>query len=115
MQGQATQTIGVSTSIQKLLPDIRKRRAEIEQARRLPRDLADALRGTGVFRLSIPRAIGGDEARPLDILNAVETIAAADGSTGWCAMIGIGSNVLGEVPAAAVFAGNPARMLRPNS
>ncbi len=31
------------------------------------------------------------------------------------AFIGIGSNVLGEVPAAAVFAGNPARMLRRNS
>jgi alkylation response protein AidB-like acyl-CoA dehydrogenase len=94
MQRQATQTTSVSKSIQKLLPAIRKRRAEIEQARRLPRDLADELRNAGIFRLSVPRAIGGEEALPIEILKTIETIAAADGSTGWCSMIGIGNNVV---------------------
>jgi alkylation response protein AidB-like acyl-CoA dehydrogenase len=94
MQRQAMLDNSVSAGIQKLLPSIRQRRAEIEQARRLPRDLADELRGSGVFSLSVPRAIGGREASPVDILNAIETVAAADGSTGWCAMIGIGNNVV---------------------
>jgi alkylation response protein AidB-like acyl-CoA dehydrogenase len=84
----------VSTGIQKLLPSIRQRRAEIEQGRRLPRDLADELRSAGIFSLSVPRAIGGREASPVDILDAIETVAAADGSTGWCTMIGIGNNVV---------------------
>jgi alkylation response protein AidB-like acyl-CoA dehydrogenase len=96
------------TSIQNMLPSIRSRRAEIEQARRLPRDLADELRSAGVFRMSVPRAIGGDEARPVDILRTVETVATADGSTGWCAMIGIGNNVssgyMNEAGAKEVFA-----------
>jgi alkylation response protein AidB-like acyl-CoA dehydrogenase len=82
-------TAKVQQALEKLLPEIRERRAEIEQARRLPRDLADKLRATQVFALGVPRAVGGFEAPPTDIMRAVETVATADGSTGWCAMIGV--------------------------
>jgi indole-3-acetate monooxygenase len=73
-------------------PMIRARRDEIERARQLPRDVADALRATGIFRLAVPRAIGGVEAQPQEILRTIETLAAADGSVGWCAMVGISNN-----------------------
>ena len=79
-------------SLDMLLPAIRMRRAEIEQARRLPRDLVDELCATGIFSLAVPRAIGGREGSPFDIMRAIETIAAADGSTGWCAMVGVANN-----------------------
>jgi alkylation response protein AidB-like acyl-CoA dehydrogenase len=79
--------------VEALLPAIRARREEIERGRRMPRDLVDQLAGTGIFSLSIPRAIGGQQAAPTDILRTVETIAAADGSTGWCAMIAIANNM----------------------
>ena len=84
---------GVFRNIENLLPSIRKRRAEIEQARRLPRDLAEALRESGVFKLSVARAIGGDEAPPAEIMQTIETVATADGSAGWCTMIGLGNNI----------------------
>lgn len=84
---------GFSKKIQELLPRIRERREEIERARRLPRDLVDQLIGTGVFRLAIPRALGGEELDPLDQLRVIETISAADGSTGWCVMIAMGNGV----------------------
>src|SRR5262249_24710546 len=71
-----------------LRPAIRSRREEIERGRRLPRDLADDLRKTGVFSLSVPKAIGGQEAAPLDILRAIEPIASADVSAGWSVMTG---------------------------
>jgi alkylation response protein AidB-like acyl-CoA dehydrogenase len=87
------ETNGVLRSIQDLLPAIRSRRQEIEQARRMPRDLVEELRKTGIFSLSVPRAIGGEEARPADIMRAIEAVATADGSTGWCAMIANGSNI----------------------
>jgi alkylation response protein AidB-like acyl-CoA dehydrogenase len=45
-----------------LLPVIRARREEIELARRMPRDLVESLRKTGVFALGAPRSIGGHEA-----------------------------------------------------
>ena len=86
-------TANVSQQVRDLLPAIRARRAEIEQARQMPRDLIDDLSKTGLFSLSVPRAIGGQEAAPFDILETIETIAAVDGSTGWCAMVGVGNNL----------------------
>ena len=83
----------VSTALAALLPTIRTRRQEIEQARRMPPDLAAALRKTGVFTLSVPRAIGGLEATPVDLMKTIETVAAADGSAGWCTMVGLGNNI----------------------
>jgi alkylation response protein AidB-like acyl-CoA dehydrogenase len=86
-------TNAILESLRGLLPGIRARRGEIERARRLPADLAAELRRTRVYGLGIPRDLGGEQATPLDLMNAVETVAAADGSTGWCTMIGIGNNV----------------------
>jgi alkylation response protein AidB-like acyl-CoA dehydrogenase len=76
-----------------LLPTIRARREETEHACQLPADLAGSLRETGIFSLSVPRALGGREASPTDLMDTIETVAAADGSTGWCAMVGTGNNV----------------------
>jgi alkylation response protein AidB-like acyl-CoA dehydrogenase len=91
-----------------LLPVIRSRREEIERGRRMPRDLVDDLRGAGIFRLTVPRALGGDEAAPAEIMRAIETVATADGSAGWCVMIGISGNsvagYMNESGAREVFA-----------
>ena len=87
------ETEKVLRDLEGLKPAIRARREEIEKARRLPRDLVNELRRAGLFGLGVRRAIGGQEAAPLDILRAIETIASADGSTGWCAMIGTANGV----------------------
>ena len=101
-------TIDVQTRVEELLPAIRARRQEIEQARRLPQGLVDALRATGLFTLGVPRAIGGREAPPRDLMRVIELVAAADGSSGWCTMIGIGnalaSGYMPEAGAREVFA-----------
>ena len=102
------QTNGIATRVRELLPAIRARRAEIEEGRRLPRDLADALKQTRIFALSVPRVIGGDEASPLEFMRVIEAVSTADGSAGWCAMVGIGNNVaagyMSEAGAREVFA-----------
>jgi alkylation response protein AidB-like acyl-CoA dehydrogenase len=87
-------TNGILTRIRDVLPAIRARRQEIEQARRMPLDLIGELRRTGMFGLGVPRALGGKEARPVDIMRAIETVATADGSAGWCAMVATGNNVV---------------------
>lgn len=98
----------VQPSLDGVLSSIRSRRAEIERERRLPRDLVDQLRATGIFSLPIPRAYGGREVEPATSMRVIEQIAAADGSTGWCAMIGIGNNgtagYMPEAGAREVFA-----------
>ena len=87
------ETSAVSKGIRDLLPAIRARRDEIEKARRMPRDLVDQIRRTGVFALGVPRSVGGQEASPVDLMRAIEAVASADGSAGWCTMIGCSGNL----------------------
>ncbi len=76
-----------------LQPEIRARAAEIEKARRLPADVAQALARAGLFRMATPKEIGGLEAPPADIFRAIEAVAEADASAGWCVMIGATSGM----------------------
>ena len=78
----------VLAAARQLVPRISPRSEEIETARRLPADLARELAEAGLFRMAIPEAYGGLELHPAVIIEAVETLARADGSTGWCVMIG---------------------------
>lgn len=66
-----------------LAPLIAEHRAAIERERRLPEDLFGALADAGLFRLWLPRALGGPELSPLGFLRVVEATAALDGSVGW--------------------------------
>jgi alkylation response protein AidB-like acyl-CoA dehydrogenase len=100
-RGGARGTDDILDNIQAVLPAIRERREEIERARRMPRDLVDALRETGVFSLAVPRALGGQEATPVELMRAIEAVATADGSAGWCTMIALSANVVaGYMPEA---------------
>jgi alkylation response protein AidB-like acyl-CoA dehydrogenase len=77
-----------------LAPRIRPRSAEIEANRGLPADLVEELSRAGLFRMLVPRAFGGGEVAPLTMLRAIEEIAWADGSAGWCVMVGAGTGLL---------------------
>jgi alkylation response protein AidB-like acyl-CoA dehydrogenase len=70
------------------------RSADIEQAGRLPDDVVAGLRATGVAALWLPAELGGAEASPADMVQAIAILAAADGSTGWCAAVAAGTNAL---------------------
>ena len=74
-------------------PTIAARAREIELARRLPPDLAAHMAAVGLFRMGLPREIGGPEHDPATLLRAIETIGAADASAGWCVMIGVTSSL----------------------
>jgi len=56
----------------------------IEAARELPADVMAALHDAGMFRLLLPRALGGAELAPPAYHHVLEAIAEADASTGWC-------------------------------
>jgi alkylation response protein AidB-like acyl-CoA dehydrogenase len=71
-----------------LAPSISARSAEIEAQRRLPADLLAQLKAAGFFRMFVPRSHGGYELEPQVGLDALETLARADGATGWTTMIG---------------------------
>jgi alkylation response protein AidB-like acyl-CoA dehydrogenase len=83
----------VLEAVRALVPDIGPAAAEIERGRHLPRWLVDRLIHAGVFRLCVPRVLGGGEAHPQVLVSVLETLARADGATGWCAMIGATSGL----------------------
>lgn len=64
---------------------------EIEQARRIPPAISEAMKDAGIFGMVMPRAWGGPELDLLTQFRVIETLAMADGSVGWCAMIGCDS------------------------
>jgi 3-hydroxy-9,10-secoandrosta-1,3,5(10)-triene-9,17-dione monooxygenase len=82
----------VLAGVRELLPTLRERAQETEDARVVPADSIKALAETGFFRLLQPTAFGGYEADPLTFYTAVRLIASACGSTGWV------SSVLGVHP-----------------
>jgi alkylation response protein AidB-like acyl-CoA dehydrogenase len=60
---------------------------EIEQGRRIPQPIVEAMKSAGVFGMAMPLAWGGPELDPLTQFRVIEALAMADGSVGWCAMI----------------------------
>jgi alkylation response protein AidB-like acyl-CoA dehydrogenase len=71
-----------------LAPVVSARAAEIEAARRLPRDLVDDLVAAGCFRILLPPERGGAGATLAEAVELYRTLASGDASTGWTVMIG---------------------------
>src|SRR4051794_31300268 len=63
-----------------LRPQILAAAAAIERDRCLPPALVQALVDAGLFRLTVPRALGGAEVDPLTLADVVEELASADAS-----------------------------------
>src|SRR5215467_3742474 len=73
-------------AVQELGPAITARALEIEASRRIPADIVEVLKRTGIFRMFVPRSYGGLE---LDLpagLEILVELAKIDSSVGWNAM-----------------------------
>jgi 3-hydroxy-9,10-secoandrosta-1,3,5(10)-triene-9,17-dione monooxygenase len=77
----------VVAAVAELLPVLRERAQEAEDARVVPADSIKALEEAGFFRLLQPARYGGFEADPVTFYEAVRMIAGACGSTGWVASV----------------------------
>ncbi|WIM95003.1 acyl-CoA dehydrogenase family protein [Actinoplanes oblitus] len=79
---------------QALAPLLRERAAEIEQARTLPADVVELLRGTGVFRMCFGADWGGPGLTSMQQTRVAEALAYGDASTAWCGIIGANTGLL---------------------
>jgi 3-hydroxy-9,10-secoandrosta-1,3,5(10)-triene-9,17-dione monooxygenase len=77
----------VVAGVRELLPQLRERAQETEDARMVSAESVKALTDTGFFRLLQPARFGGFEADPVTFLTAVALIASACGSTGWVSSV----------------------------
>jgi alkylation response protein AidB-like acyl-CoA dehydrogenase len=66
-----------------LAPTIAAASDEIERSQRLTPALVDALHDAGMFRLLLPRALGGAEVDPATFVRVTEAVAKIDASTAW--------------------------------
>ncbi|MEM1437052.1 MAG: acyl-CoA dehydrogenase family protein, partial [Pseudomonadota bacterium] len=74
---------------------------EIEQARRLPPDVAQLMAEAGFYRMGAPAAVGGLETPPTVSSQVFELLAQGDASAAWVAFIGMTSYTsLAALPAA---------------
>jgi alkylation response protein AidB-like acyl-CoA dehydrogenase len=88
--------------------ELRERAEEIEEARRLPKDLSDRFAEAGFYRMCVPETYGGLELAPGRTMETIEILARADGASAWCVFIGATSGtvlaMLPETVAREVFA-----------
>ena len=91
----------------RLEPTVAELRGKFDQDRHLPRRLVDELHAANLFRMWLPRAIGGAELAPLPFLEVIEELSRQDGSVGWCTVIPAGyarlAGALEEAVARQVF------------
>src|SRR5262245_7266788 len=66
-----------------IAPIIQKYNQEAERERRLSRPVLNALRETGLLRMSTPRSLGGLETDPITRALVVEEISRHDSAAGW--------------------------------
>ncbi|MDQ1404132.1 MAG: indole-3-acetate monooxygenase [Actinomycetota bacterium] len=78
-----------------IAPRARDLALEGEAARRLPIEVAEAMVNAGLPRLAVPKSVGGAEAAPAEIVEAIEALAIGDGAAGWCLMIAVTTGLLG--------------------
>jgi alkylation response protein AidB-like acyl-CoA dehydrogenase len=86
---------GLLDALQRMAPLVRERRDTFDALRRLPDDVFEALADAGLFRLWLPRAIGGPELSPFEFMGIVEAASALDGSVGWLVGNGGGMSRVG--------------------
>jgi alkylation response protein AidB-like acyl-CoA dehydrogenase len=63
---------------------LRASASRIEADRALPADVVAALHEARLFRILLPRSLGGDELHLKTLAQVIEVIASADASTAWC-------------------------------
>ena len=77
----------------KLAPLLAAAAPRIEAACELPTDVLDAMHAHRMFRLLVPRSVGGAELDPATYIQCVEAIAGGDASVAWCMNQGSGCSL----------------------
>ncbi|MDB5714507.1 MAG: Pigment production hydroxylase [Sphingomonadales bacterium] len=82
-----------------------------EQLGTMPDDIVDALREAGLFWMIVPLALGGGGTDLIPMMDVIEELSFADGSTGWSFMANVTNTAIaatfcGDDAVDAMFGGN---------
>jgi len=84
-------------AIEAAAPLVRAHVTQAEAEGQCPAAALDVLIQQRLFRLWLPRSVGGDELDLMDSLALMEASARVDGSFGWTVMIGSGGGLFGAI------------------
>lgn len=92
LPGPTTTRLSVPDDIlaaaKKIAPILRNAAAAEDKAGRLSDEVVDALHGTGVFGMLVPRVLGGGEVDPVTSLSVIQELTYNNASAGWNALAG---------------------------
>jgi alkylation response protein AidB-like acyl-CoA dehydrogenase len=98
-------------AVRALAPLAQASAGQMESERRLPLPLVNAMVEAGLFRMCIPRSLGGLEVDPETFFLVVEAMATAEGAAGWCLFVGAASGLqaayLPDSAAREIYGGDP--------
>ena len=81
-------------SAKALAPQIRAAREEMDELRRLPDHLVQALDQAGFLQMNLPKSLDGQEMDPVTSFLVIEELSKTDGSVGWCSFLSSGTSLL---------------------
>ncbi len=70
-----------------LVPPLRSRARWIDEHRRLPEDVIEALEGSGLLRMRVPTQYGGYESDARTLIDVHAELARGDGSAAFCVSV----------------------------
>src|SRR5580693_8573823 len=94
MQDTEVATVPVVLRARELADLARGMADQIDSGRRLPAELVDALRDSGLLRAGAPIEVDALELPAGTALRCAEEVARGDASAGWCVSIAITSSLL---------------------
>ena len=71
------------SGVHELAAEVAEHRSKFDSDGRLPDQLVEQLAALGLFRLLLPKSIGGPGLSALEFMDVVEAAAALDGTIGW--------------------------------
>jgi alkylation response protein AidB-like acyl-CoA dehydrogenase len=83
---------------------------EIERSQEIPEPVLSELHDSRLFRMLLPRSVGGDQVEPWIYLHAIEEMGRHDGSVAWNMFVANSSTVIApfiSLEAAKTIFGNP--------
>jgi alkylation response protein AidB-like acyl-CoA dehydrogenase len=82
------QADGLLAAVDEIGPVLREHSGDAEARGRLTPAAMDALRGAGMFRMLLPRSLGGLEVDPVTFARTVEAVSRHDPAAGWALQAG---------------------------
>ncbi|MET9735771.1 acyl-CoA dehydrogenase family protein [Streptomyces sp. NPDC006458] len=91
--GTGLTAVTVMDRVRAYASDLPARAPDIERLGRLPADVLDGLKATGLLRAALPPPLGGVEMTVPQVTRAVDLLAEGDASVAWCAAVALNSSL----------------------